>query len=355
MNNCQKLSQLLPSGVDCALITSDINRRYFTGMKSSAGYVVVLPEKSYLIIDFRYIEKARNTVTDCEVIRYTSLRENLNDIISKHNVRSIAVESKTITVSELDTLKNLFSAISFISDDTLSNLINNLRVKKSDFEIECIKKAQRIAESAFEELLNYIAIGRTERELSLYLDYQMQKRGSEGVSFETIALSGANTSMPHGVAGDKKISENEFLLFDFGAVYNGYHSDMTRTVCKGDPTDEMQKVYSVVLEAQLAALERIKAGESSKVIDSVVRKIIADAGYGDYFGHSLGHGVGLEIHELPTASPNSDMILEENMILTVEPGIYLPSKFGVRIEDFVQITAFGCENITKSKKNLICL
>ncbi len=355
MNNCQRLSHLLPSGIDCALITSDINRRYLTGMKSSAGYVVVLPEKSYLLVDFRYYEKAKNTVFDCEVVRYTSLKENLNDIISKHNIKNIAIESKTLTVGELATFKRLFPDIDFISDDSLSDLINNLRIKKTEFEVECITRAQRIAESAFDELLNYIAIGKTERDLALYLDYQMQKRGSEGVSFETIALSGANTSMPHGVPGDKKIADNEFLLFDFGAVYNGYHSDMTRTVCLGNPTDEMVKVYDTVLKAQLASLEKIKAGESSKEIDLVARKIISDAGYGEYFGHSLGHGVGLEIHELPTASPNSDMILEENMILTVEPGIYLPSKFGVRIEDFVQITAFGCENITKSKKNLICL
>lgn len=355
MNNCQKLSELLPSGIDCALVTSDINRRYLTGMKSSAGYIVVLPEKSYLLIDFRYYEKAKNTVLDCEVVRYTSLKDNLGDIITKHNIKNIAIESKTLTIGELETFKRLFSDIDFVSDDTLSNLINNLRVKKSAFEIECITKAQRIAEAAFDELLNFISVDKTERDLALYLDYQMQKGGSEGVSFETIVLSGANTSMPHGVPGDKKIADNEFLLFDFGAVYNGYHSDMTRTVCLGNPTDEMVKVYDTVLKAQLASLEKIKAGESSKEIDFIARKIISDAGYGDCFGHSLGHGVGLEIHELPTASPNSDMILDENMILTVEPGIYLPSKFGVRIEDFVQITAFGCENITKTKKNLICL
>jgi Xaa-Pro aminopeptidase len=181
----------------------------------------------------------------------------------------------------------------------------------------------------------------------------MLEKGAEGISFDTIALAGENTSMPHGVPSDKKVKNGEFVLMDFGAVYNGYHSDMTRTVCVGTPDEEMEKIYNIVLTAQEKAIAAAKAGISGKELDGIARRHICDAGYGEYFGHSLGHGVGLEIHERPNLSPMSEKILVPGNIVTVEPGIYIPDKYGCRIEDMVLITENGIMNFTKSPKELI--
>lgn len=343
------------NGADCALITSDINRRYFTGMRSSAGVVLAFPEKAYLIIDFRYIEKARATVTAAEVIELKRLFPQLMELIKKHGAKSMAIESETMTVKELNSYRHFFSSLDIIDTDELSNAINNLRMIKDEEEIECIRKAQEIAETALEELLPFIRPGVTEREIALELNRLMFQHGAEDLSFDTIVLSGANTSMPHGVPSDKKVENGEFVLMDFGAVWNGYHSDMTRTVCVGEPDDEMKKVYDIVLRAQLAGIEAARAGITGSELDAVAREIITAEGYGEDFGHSLGHGVGLEIHEKPNASPNYKIQLPAGAVVTVEPGIYIAGKFGVRIEDFVIINENGCENLTKCNKNLITL
>jgi Xaa-Pro aminopeptidase len=342
-------------GADCVLITSDINRRYFTGMRSSAGVVLAFPDKAYLLIDFRYIEKARATVTDAEVIEMKKLYPQLMELFTKHNAQSVAIESETMTVKELNAYEHFFTDIHFVHNDSLSNAIASLRITKDDEEIACIQKAQEIAEKALDEVMSFIKAGVTEREIALELNRLMFAYGAEDLSFDTIVLSGANTSMPHGVPSDKKIEEGEFVLMDFGAVYNGYHSDMTRTVCVGEPTEEMRKVYDTVLQAQLAGLEAAKAGILGSDLDKVSRDVIEQAGYGECFGHSLGHGVGMEIHEKPNASPNYKLPLNDGAVVTIEPGIYIAGKFGVRIEDFVILTENGCKNLTKSAKNLISL
>jgi Xaa-Pro aminopeptidase len=342
-------------GADCVLITSDINRRYFTGMKSSAGVILAFPGKAYLLIDFRYIEKARATVKDAEVIELKKLYPQLMELLKKHGAESVAIESETMTVKELNAYEHFFTGLTFVSNDSLSNAIATLRASKDSDEIACIRMAQEIAERALEELLGFIKVGVTEREIALELNRLMFAFGAEDLSFDTIVLSGANTSMPHGVPSDKKVESGDFVLMDFGAVYNGYHSDMTRTVCVGEPTEEMRRVYDTVLEAQLAGLEAAKAGITGSDLDKVSRDIIEKAGYGACFGHSLGHGVGMEIHEKPNASPNYKLPLNEGAVVTVEPGIYIAGKFGVRIEDFVILTENGCENLTKSAKNLITL
>ncbi|MBR1824729.1 MAG: aminopeptidase P family protein [Ruminococcus sp.] len=354
MNRFEKLFERFNSA-DCALITSDINRRYFTGMKSSAGVILAFPQKAYLLIDFRYIEKARATVTDAEVIELKRLFPQVSELLKKHEANSMAIESETMTVKELNTYRHFFKDLKIVSDDSLSNDISALRMVKDDEEIECIKMAQRIAEMSLEELLPFIRVGRTEREIALELNRLMFKNGAEDLSFETIVLAGRNTSMPHGVPSEKKVEDGEFVLMDFGAVYNGYHSDMTRTVCVGKPSEEMEKVYNIVLEAQLAGIEAARAGIVGSALDKVSRDIIEAAGYGECFGHSLGHGVGLEIHEKPNASPNYKLPLSSGAVVTVEPGIYIEGKFGVRIEDFVILTENGCENMTKCAKNLISL
>lgn len=340
---------------DCALITSDVNRRYFTGMKSSAGIALVFPEKMYLLIDFRYIEKARATIRNAEVIEFVNAGKQLPELLAKHNVKTMAIESETMTVKTLSSYRHFLKEVTIDDSDSLSNAINRLRAVKDDDEISCIRKAQEIAEKSLDELLPFIRAGKTEREVALELNRLMFANGAEDLSFETIVLSGTNTSMPHGVPSDKKIQNDEFVLMDFGAVWKGYHSDMTRTICIGEPDEEMKKVYNIVLEAQLSALEYAKAGITGKELDSVARNIIERAGYGENFGHSLGHGVGLEIHEKPNASPNNNSVLEKNSVVTVEPGIYIAGKFGVRIEDFVILTENGCDNLTKYAKNIISL
>ncbi|MBQ8623631.1 MAG: aminopeptidase P family protein [Oscillospiraceae bacterium] len=355
MTKFEKLFSVLPEGIDAAIITDDINRRYFTGMKSSAGTVIVFKEKAYLIIDFRYIEKATKTVKDAEVILQGKLFDQINDLLTKHGAKTVAIESDTMTVTSLSMYKERITSAEVISTRDLSSAIGKLRIVKTQDEIDKMIKAQRIAEAAFEDVLNFIKPGVTEREIGLHLDYYMLKHGAEALSFDTIALTGANTSLPHGVPGDTAVAPNSFVLMDYGAVYDGYHSDMTRTVCVGTPTDKMAQVYNTVLKAQLDALSAIKAGVIGSDIDKIARDIITNAGYGDKFGHSLGHGVGVEIHEAPNAAPSSTHIFEENMIVTVEPGIYLPGEFGVRIEDFVVVKPDGCENMTLANKSLISL
>ncbi len=339
---------------DCALITSDINRRYFTGMKSSAGTLLVLKNAAYLIIDFRYIEKARAVAQGCEVILQKELHEQINAIFEAENVTACAVESDCMTIAQFGSLKEKLSC-TLLSDGRLSRAINRLRAVKTSEEIDKIKRAQKIAEAGFEHILNYIKVGRTEKEIQLELDYFMLKNGAEALSFDTIALTGSSTSMPHGVPSERKVQSGDFVLLDFGAVYDGYHSDMTRTVAVGQPSDKMREVYDIVLAAQKNALAKIKAGMTGSACDSLARTLIKLKGYGENFGHSLGHGVGLEIHEAPTASHKSTDILESGMVVTVEPGIYIAGEFGVRIEDFVVIGENGCENLTNAPKELIVL
>ncbi len=353
MERYQKLFNYI--NTDCALITSDVNRRYFTGMKSSAGIVLAFPDKLYLLIDFRYIEKARATVKNAEVIESSNIGKQITKLLKKHNAHTMSIESETMTVKSLNVYKHFIKEADIDDSDNLSNAISRLRSVKDDYEISCIRKAQEIAEKSLDQLMPFICVGKTEREVALELNRLMFENGAEDLSFETIVLSGSNTSMPHGVPSDKKICNGEFVLMDFGAVWNGYHSDMTRTICVGEPDDEMKKVYNIVLDAQNKALQYAKAGISGKELDKVARDVICQAGYGECFGHSLGHGVGMEIHEKPNASSGSDTILEKNTVVTIEPGIYITGKFGVRIEDFVILTENGCDNLTKYAKNIISL
>lgn len=355
MNRFDKLFAALPQEIDSVLITSDVNRRYFTGMKSSAGTILAFRDAACLIIDFRYIEKARAVVKTADVIEQKNLIAQLTELLHEHRAKNVAIEAKEMTVSTLNSYKKELHEFEIIDTDMLSNEISALRSIKDEDELACIRKAQEIAEKAFESILGFIKEGVTEREIALELDRQMLLNGAEAISFETIALAGANTSMPHGVPSDKKVQSGEFVLMDFGAVYNGYHSDMTRTICVGAPTDEMKKVYDTVLEAQLACLEQAHAGMTGSELDKIARGIMEDAGFGDNFGHSLGHGVGLEIHESPNASPNNHNILKSGAVVTIEPGIYLEGKFGVRIEDFVILTENGNVNMTKCAKNILSL
>jgi Xaa-Pro aminopeptidase len=261
-----------------------------------------------------------------------------------------------LSLSRFAQLKEkLGDLVTLENSNALSRAIYHCRMVKRPEELEKIRSAQALAEEAFTRILTVIHAGMTEREIQLELDFTMLRLGAEELSFPTIALTGTSTSMPHGVPSEKVVKKGDFVLMDYGAVVDGYHSDMTRTVAVGQPSAEMEAVYQVVLEAQQRSLETARAGITGQRLDAVARLCIAQAGYGDYFGHSLGHGVGLEIHEYPNASPSSTTVLRAGHVVTVEPGIYLSGKFGVRIEDFVVITEDGCENLTHAEKQLIVL
>lgn len=354
IKDLQKLLKEQGNGYS-ALIISPENRKYFTRFGSSDGFLLVSPDRSVFITDGRYIEAAEKQISNCEVRLLGKAYPQIAEILGEMGCKHLLVESTRMTVATYNALKGVLKNTSISTDTTLDSLINTLRSVKTDFEAESIQKAQRIAEDAFGHILKFIKIGVSEKEIALQLDFYMLNHGGEALSFETIAVSGKNSSMPHGVPSDKRIEKGDFITMDFGTVINGYHSDMTRTVAVGFATDEMRNVYNTVLKAQQNCLDNIKSGISCKDGDRFAREIIKNSGYGQYFTHSTGHGVGVEIHEFPNLSPASQSTLQPGNIVTVEPGIYIPDKFGVRIEDMALITEKGCTNLTKAPKELIIL
>ncbi len=354
MNNILRLSELLSDDNHGALITSDISRRYFCGFKSSAGVILVTKERSYLIIDSRYYDKARERVSDCQVILMDDMRTQLMELMIKHDIRRLSVESSYMTLREFEEYKEKLYYAELDNSSWLSDKISGMRVIKSSDEVQLILRAQRIAEKAFERLLERMRKGMTEKQVAALLNYYMMDCGADDLSFETIAASGVNSASPHAVPTDKPLQNGEFLTLDFGAVVDGYHSDMTRTLVIGEPTPEMEELYNAVLYANLDGLKAVRADVGGKLVDSVARSTLQGwGGYDKYFGHGLGHGVGLEIHEAPTLSRKSSSVLREGMIVTVEPGAYISGKYGVRIEDMVLVTKDGCDNLTTTTKNLI--
>ncbi len=340
---------------EAAIVTDDNNRFYLTGVHSSAGTVVITKAASYLLIDFRYYEMAKNRATGVNVVLSERYYEQLCEILSKHNITAVCLESNTVTLAQLKVFEEKLIGVTVNQSSKLSDILCKLRSIKSPFEVDCIKQAQKLTDDTFYYILNRIKSGVTENQVMLDMEFFMRSRGSEGVSFDFIVVSGVNSSLPHGVPTEKVIENGDFVTMDFGAVVNGYRSDMTRTVAVGSINEEQQTVYETVLEAQRLALEAIKPQVECCAVDKIARDFIADKGFGKCFGHGLGHSVGLEIHESPACSPRDKTPLEEGMIMTVEPGIYIENKFGVRIEDMVLVTKTGCENLTHSPKELIIL
>lgn len=341
----------LPKNVDGALIVSPESRRYFTGFNASDGFLFITKSGSVFLTDSRYIEAAKNKIICCEV---EEQKGKLMDYAKRFNCKVLAVEADRLTVTQLKNLRKALHGIKLTTVAT-DKIIDSFRAVKNEAEIENICKAQRIAEAAFDHILGFIKVGVTEKEVAFELDHYMLSHGADGLSFETIAISGANTSKPHGVPTDKKIEHGDFVTMDYGAVVNGYHSDMTRTVAVGATSDEQKKIYKIVFEAQLAVLRVLKNGVKCSDADKAARDVITEAGYGEYFRHSTGHGVGIEIHEKPFVSPKSTAMLRSGNVVTDEPGIYIPGKFGVRIEDMALITENGCKNLTKAPKELIII
>lgn len=347
-----KLVSSIPSKADGVLIVSETNRRYFTSFSSSDGVLLATKNGSVFLTDSRYIEEAQNVVKNCEVEELKKASEQLPELCRRLGVRTLMVESDRLTVSELKAYRKMLKGILLTTVGT-DKLIDELRAVKSEYELDSIIKAQRIAEKAFDHILGFIKEGVTEKEIALGLDFFMLKNGAEAISFETIAISGANTSKPHGVPTDKKVCNGDFITMDYGAVVNGYHSDMTRTIAVGEISSAQAEVYETVLEAQLRALATLKEGVKGCEADAAARNYINEKGYGEYFRHSTGHGVGLEIHEKPNLSPKNYKRLQSGNVVTIEPGIYIPGGFGVRIEDMAIITKDSCEILTKISKKLI--
>ena len=342
--------------VDAMMLTHEANRLYATGFHASGtdGMALITRGSAYYFTDSRYTEAAERAIPNAvhQEIKpgrgYTVL---MNEVIQKEGLRRIGFEDAYMTVREHERYRKALSCELTPATD----LLLQLRMVKTEAELEAITAAQRIAEKALEEILHEIRPGVSEKEIAARLQYLMLHYGASDMSFDPIVVSGPNGSLPHGVPSEKLIQNGEFVTRDFGCVYGGYCSDMTRTVAVGSVTDEMRQVYETVLKAQLAGIGAAKAGVTGKEVDGAARRVIEQAGYGPYFGHSFGHGVGVEIHEAPNASALNEKPMPLGAVISAEPGIYLPGRLGVRIEDMIVLTEDGCRNLTQAPKALTIL
>ena len=353
MNHLEHIAAHL-DGLDAMLLTSEANCYYATGFMGE-GIALVTRRGSWYFTDSRYTEAADKAIGDAAVIREVS-RERpfsalINEALAASGAEKVGFEDQRMTVAE----HAVYSEKLHCTLTPASSLMTELRGSKDEEELSCMTAAQRIAEGALEQILKEIRPGMTEKEIAARLNYLMVSAGAEKTAFDTIVASGPNGSMPHAVPGMRKVREGDFITMDFGCVYKGYCSDMTRTVALGRPSDEMRNVYDIVLQAQLAGIAAAKAGVTGAVIDGAARKVIQDAGYGAYFGHSFGHSLGIDIHEAPNAAPGNDKPMPDGAVVSAEPGIYLPGKFGVRIEDVMILRPDGAQVITKAPKALLVL
>ena len=354
MDRLSRLRTLLNEDLDALILYNEANCRYASGgFAWTDGFAVITRTEGVCFADFRYIEAARKQVRGCTVqLLDGDAVKNVEALFRRGEAQRVGFEDQTLSVSRYESLCRLYPQVSFVP---LKNSLLRLRAVKDAEEIALIRNAQAIAEEAFGALLGRLSPGMSERHIASLLEYEMAVRGSEEPAFQTIAVSGPNTSLPHGVPTDRCLQKGDLLTLDFGATCGGYRSDMTRTLSLGDPGEEARHVYATVLEAQLTACQGLKAGMTGRCADALARDLIFRAGYGAAFGHSLGHGVGLDIHEAPGLSPKNEEPLPAGAVVTVEPGIYLPEKFGVRIEDMAVLTPDGIQNLTKAPKELIIL
>ncbi len=350
MTKRERLIASFPEEIDALIVTCEKNQRYLTGFDFTDGYVIVTREKSALFTDFRYIEAA-NAEADRDYTVYMFERGNTSSLMTsflkENSAKRVGFESMTLPYDDRERLSRLLPEFELFP---VGGLIEGLRVFKTEDEVENMIKAQRIAEAAFEHILGYLSLSVTEIDVALELEFFMRRNGAEAISFPTISVSGSASSMPHGVPRNVKL-EKGFLTMDFGAVYKGYCSDMTRTVVIGKADADVRKVYNTVLRAQTEALAAYRAGITGGEADKVARDIIYGEGYEGCFGHSLGHGVGMDVHESPRVY-GADM-LETLHVITCEPGIYIPGKYGCRIEDMVYLSQNGAVNLTNCPKELI--
>ncbi|CAM4310578.1 M24 family metallopeptidase [Saccharibacillus endophyticus] len=338
-------------GVSAMFVASDINRRYLTGFTGSAGYVLITENESYLLTDFRYMTQAPEQAKDFKVVEHApKVMETVKGLLGSS--AKLGFEQEHVTFATYQSYKEALAGVELVP---VSGLVEGLRIFKDEGELAIMREAAVLADRTFSHILTKIRPGVTERELDLQMEMFMRENGATSSSFDTIVASGERSALPHGVASSRVLQGNEFITFDFGALLNGYCSDVTRTVVLGEASDRHREVYGIVLEAQLNALDKIRPGMTGREADALTRDIISSYGYGDHYGHSTGHGLGMEVHESPRLSKLSDDILKPGMVVTVEPGIYIPGFGGVRIEDDIVITETGIEIITSSTKELTLL
>ena len=352
MKNLEKYLTLLSGEVDGLLLTSRYSRHYGAEYDIAEGVAVVSKAGCRYFTDNRYTEAAMNGIKGFEVLDVAKgggYVKCINKCIEDFGITTLGFEENYLNVAEyMNYEKNVNAKLVPFTKE-----INGFRAVKEEWELNIMRKAQAITDKAFAEVCPRIKVGMTELELQAELIYCLYKNGATGLAFDPIVVSGPNSSLPHGVASERVIREGDFVTMDFGALYNGYCADMTRTVAVGYATEEMEKVYNTVLEAQLAGLAISKAGVPGKDVDGAARKVITDAGYGEFFGHGYGHSLGLEVHESPSPNSRNDQPMPVGAVASAEPGIYLPGRFGVRIEDTCVFLEDGIEILTKSPKNLI--
>jgi len=339
--------------VDALLLTSPANMRYLSGFQGE-GYVYISKKQRLIVTDSRYTVAAKAESPDFEILCWNSKSyfSFLQEALKQDGARALGFEDLFMTVAEWNRLKEALSEVS-VDLIPLAKGVSRLRQIKSPEEIDRIRQAEAIGDRAFSKILQKVQAGMTEKEVAAWLEFFMKEEGAEGLSFDTIAASGPHTAMPHAIPTDRKLQEGDFLTMDFGCIYQGYCSDMTRTISIGRASEDLRNIYEIVARAQQTALDNITPGMTGSEIDALARDVIEEAGYGQYFGHSLGHSVGLEIHENPNFSPREESVILPGMVISVEPGIYVEGLGGVRIEDLVVITEDGCENLANSPKELI--
>jgi Xaa-Pro aminopeptidase len=346
-------SKIKENEIDGILITKRENYTYLSGFTGSSAYLVITSDSADLITDFRYIEQATKQAPLFNIIKYKgNVAIEINNALKRNNVEKLGFESIDLTYDKYEDYSSKFEVKELIP---LKNIIESIRMIKDSEELQFIKKAVEIADGAFLNVLPLIKPGILETEVSAEIEYFMKKQGAQGSSFQTIVASGARSAMPHGVASNKEIKNGDVIIMDYGAIYQGYCSDITRTIFLGKPDEKMTKIYDIVLRAQKEALNGAHKGLKGREIDSIAREIINNSGYEKNFGHGLGHGVGLEIHEEPRFAPSDDNTMENGMVVTVEPGIYVEGYGGVRIEDMIVIKDDQPEILTRATRELIVL
>ena len=348
-----KLRKLLEEQqIDALLITNAFNRRYMTNFTGSAGTVIISREDAVFITDFRYMAQAADQLSGYRIVQHTgTMIQEVANQVKEMKIDTLGFEKEDLSYSQFELYESHVDAKLV----PVAGLVEKLRLIKTPKEIDVLKQAAAIADAAFVFICSVIRAGKTELEIANELEFFMRKQGATSSSFDIIVASGERGALPHGVASDKVIETGELVTMDYGALYNGYISDITRTVAIGEPSDKLREIYDVTLRAQELGVEQIKPGMTGIEADAITRDYIKSKGYGDAFGHSTGHGIGMEVHEAPSLSSKSKTVLVPNMAVTVEPGIYLPGIGGVRIEDDILITETGNERLTKSTKELLIL